>query len=224
MRVGGFDLFQFLECALVIAVVQKRFGHQQMELRRVAADFNETLGGFFIKTFVAGVERGNAEHVEVHELIGHFWPQWFERFSGVGVLADEGVAKSEEIAGLARIGLFAERSSEPDDGLGVVGAFVFEQANIEAHSQHFRRKFFCGTELGEGRVPILAAHFDDSQIDVSGGGLRVKLKDSSERSFRRAEVPGSEGLLTLLKNGGRIGRSALSGDGRTGLDRRKLGD
>ena len=123
------------------------------------------------------------------------------------MIADEGIGEAEEIAGLHRVGLVAQEGRKRLDGIRVVSALVFDQADIEANTRHFGVEPLRFVKLAEGLLPIFAAHGDDAEIGASGGRARIEIQDLVEGGLRGAKVTIRECLLSPLKDRGGVGGS-----------------
>src|SRR5215471_2461480 len=209
--VGGFGLFEFSQSFLIVAVSEQGLAHQQMKLRRVAADFNQPPRRLLVEILVTGIESGDSKNIEVDELIGHFAPQRRKGFGGLRVIAYERVAEAQQITSLLRVGLVAQHGGKRSDGVGIVAALVFDKPDVEAYADHFRVEFLRLAEFSKCQLPILAAHGDHAQVGPCRGGVRIHFEDLTKERLRRIELSGREGLLARQEDGGGIGRSVLPG-------------
>src|SRR5439155_23143808 len=82
--------------------VQIRFALEQMKLRRVASDLQQLREGAVGNLSVAGLLRGDTEHVEINQVARLLFPILFEGSERRLVIASKEVTKPKQISGLLR--------------------------------------------------------------------------------------------------------------------------
>src|SRR5690348_197051 len=184
-----------------------------MKLRCVGADLNEAGEGAFVEVGVFGVMSGDAEDVEVGEVVSHLRPERFERTDSVDVVFGKEIAEAEKVASLVGIGLVADNTGKWRDGRGIVAAAIVHKADVEADAGHFRFELFGFVEKRERVIPLLTAHGDDGEIGVGRAGLRIYGENAAERGFGGVEIVGLQGSLALSKPRLRIRVGSGSGGG-----------
>src|ERR1051326_7268120 len=185
--------------ALDITVVQHGFGHQQMELRGVATNFNQPLVRLLVQRLVAGLKCRHPQNIQINELIGHAGPQWFQGPNRISGLIDERVAQSQKISSLHGIRFFSKYGSQRRDGCRIIRTFVFDQTNIQADARHAWIQFFRAVEVRERLVPFLLPHGHNAKIRVSGSRVGIEEQDLVEQGRRVVKVVFLQSPLPLLE-------------------------
>src|SRR5690242_19581372 len=122
--------------------VEISLAENEVKLGSLAADFEQATKSFLVQVIFAGIVSGDAENVEVGEVVGHLRPKGLKRRNGVVVMLGENMAETEKVARLRGLGLIANDGGQRSDGAGIITAAVLDEADIEADAGHFRGQLF----------------------------------------------------------------------------------
>src|SRR5690242_21205612 len=88
--------------------VEISLAENEVKLGSLAADFEQAAESFLVQVIFAGVVSGDAEDVEVGEVVGHLRPKRLERRNGVVVMLGEDLEEAGRVGGLGGVGLVAK--------------------------------------------------------------------------------------------------------------------
>jgi hypothetical protein len=199
-------LLEFFHGAVVHPVGHVRLADDQVELRRVMADFDQARGGAPVEIREAGLVGGDGHYVEVVQVFGLARPQRLQRLGGFRIAFLEEIAETQQVARLGGFRLIAHHRFEGLNRVLIIGLPVIDQPDIQPDAGHLGRQPLGGLQLRQGRRPFLAAHVHDGQIAVRAHVVRLGRQHCAEVLLGRGQVAGIHGMLAALEDLPGIGR------------------